>query len=257
MHKLLFLLAVFTINSISSFAQVEKIDTDRPDQTESAVTMPKKWIQFEMGFGKQQNQPGSTEFQMPTLLTKYGISKKIELRLNTTITTNTNQSYQQSKQKETGLEPVELGVKIALWEEKKIVPKTSLLFHVVFLKLASKKFQADKLAVNFRFAMQNTLSKIIGIGYNIGAEWDGYSNNATWVYTFSPGFNIGEKWYSYIEVFGTFSKQNSPEHSLDGGAAYYVNSNFKVDISAGFGISETAPDWYIAIGASMRFKTGK
>ena len=105
--------------------------------------------------------------------------------------------------------------------------------------------------------MQNTLSKIIGIGYNIGAEWDGYRNNATWVYTFSPGFNIGEKWYSYIEVFGTFSKQNSPEHSLDGGAAYYVNSNFKVDISAGFGISETAPDWYIAIGASMRFKTGK
>ena len=37
----------------NSFAQVEKIDTDRPDQTESAVLVPKKWVQLEMGFSVQ------------------------------------------------------------------------------------------------------------------------------------------------------------------------------------------------------------
>ncbi len=237
-------------------AQVEKIDTDRPDQTESAVTVPKKWVQFEFGLSAQTTNSLENEFQHPTLLSKYGIGKRIELRLITTVQTNThfNIIY---KEKETGLSPVEVGAKIALWEEHKLLPKTSLLFHVSIPKLASEKFKADKLAPNFRFSMQHTLSKIIGIGYNLGAEWDGFSNEATWIYTLSPGFNISEKWYGYVEAFGSVSKNNKPEHNLDGGFAYYINRNLKVDLSSGFGISKEAPDWYVAVGASYRFKTGK
>ena len=238
-------------------AQVEKIDTDRPDQTESAVTVPKKWLQFEFGFGKQATNTNENEFQHPTLLSKYGITKRIEFRLITTLTTITDFSNPASKASYSGLSPVEIGTKIALWEEKKFIPKTSLLFHVTIPKLASKKFKANKLAPNFRFSMQHSVSKLIGIGYNLGAEWDGFSDEATWIYTFAPGFNISEKWYGYVEAFGFVSKKNKPEHNLDGGVAYYINRDFKVDLSSGFGISKEAPDWYVAIGASFRFKTGK
>ena len=239
------------------FAQTEKIDTDRPDQTESAVLVPKKWFQFEMGLSKQVNNATENEFQHPTLLSKYGITKRMEFRLITTLTTINDFSNPVSKQSYSGLSPIEIGTKIALWEEHKLLPKTSLLFHVAFPKFASKKLKADKLAPNFRFSMQHTVSKVIGIGYNLGAEWDGFSNEAAWVYTLSPGFNINEKWYGYIEAFGSISKNNKPEHNLDGGVAYYINRDFKVDLSSGFGISKEAPDWYVAIGASFRFKTGK
>jgi Putative MetA-pathway of phenol degradation len=241
----------------SCFAQPGKIDADRPDQTEGAVTMPKKWIQFEPGFGKQRTNPTENEYQHPTLLSKYGITKKIEFRLITTISTITDYRDPLHKQKETGLSPVEVGTKIALWEEKKLLPKTTLLAHLVIPKLASKNLQANKLAPNFRLSMQHSISKVVGLGYNLGAEWDGYSNEPTWIYTFSPGFNIGENWYTYIEAFGSISKQNAPEHNIDTGIAYFVNNDLKLDLSGGFGISEAAPDWYIAIGASFRFKTGK
>ncbi|MBL0183577.1 MAG: transporter [Chitinophagaceae bacterium] len=241
----------------SAVAQVEKIDTDRPDQTESAVLVPKKWVQLEFGLSKQENKPGDYEFQHPTLLSKYGISKRIEFRLITTLSTNHFYNDQLVTQKESGLEPVEVGAKIALWEEKKWIPKTSFIFHFAIPKLASKEFRADKLAPNFRFTMQNSITDNIAIGYNLGAEWDGYSNEATWIYTFAPGFNIGKKWYGYIEAFGFISKQNEPEHSLDGGIAYYVTPDLKIDLSSGFGISNAAPDWYIAFGWSVRFKTGK
>lgn len=239
-----------------SFAQIEKIDTDRPDQTESAVLVPKKWFQFEMGFSKQVNNATENEFQYPTLLSKYGISKRFELRLITTVQTNTYFNVV-DKVKETGLTPVEMGAKIALWEEKGLLPKTSLLFHVAIPKLASNYFKADHLAPNFRFTMQHSLPKNIGLGYNVGAEWDGVNKGATWIYTFAPGINLGEKWYAFIEAFGFISKQKNPEHNLDGGIAYYINPNFKIDLSAGFGISKAAPDWYIAVGGSIRFKTGK
>ena len=105
--------------------------------------------------------------------------------------------------------------------------------------------------------MQNTISKLIGIGYNLGAEWDGFSDDPAWIYTLSPGFNISEKWYGYVEVFGSISKDSKPKHNIDGGFAYWINRDFKVDLSSGFGVSKKAPDWYIAIGASFRFKTGK
>jgi hypothetical protein len=241
----------------SSLAQVEKIDTDRPDQTESAVLVPKKWIQFEMGFSKQVNSPTENEFQYPTLLSKYGISKRFEFRLITTIQTNTDFSNPLLQKRNTGLTPVEIGAKIALWEEKKLLPKTSLIFHVGIPKMASKDFQADHLAPNFRFTMQHSITKRIGLGYNVGAEWDGVNKEATWIYTFAPGINLSKKWYGYIEAFGFISKKNDPEHSLDGGIAYYIKPDFKIDLSSGFGISKAAPDWYIAVGGSIRFKTGK
>lgn len=251
----LFILLVTGVGS--GYAQLSKIDTDRPDQTESAFTVPKNWLQFELGLNFQRNEPSDNEFLVPTLLTKYGISKRVELRLISSLRryrsydTNGKAVYQK------GIEPLELGTKIALAEEKGWLPKTTLLFHVVLPTLASKDLRADKLAPNFRFSMQNTITKKMALGYNLGAEWDGFNNEPGWVYTISPGFDLSEKWYAYIEAFGVVSKLESPQHNIDGGAAYYINPNFKVDISSGFGISKAAPAWYLAVGASLRMSTGK
>lgn len=257
MRKFLIPFILTVALSYSCFAQVEKIDTDRPDQTESAVLVPKKWMQFETGISKQVNNSTENEYQHPTLLSKYGISRRIELRLITTLQTNTYDSNPLSRESNTGLTPVEIGAKIALWEEKKMLPKTSLIFHVAIPRLASAPYQVNHLAPNFRFTMQHSLTKKAGLGYNIGAEWDGLTKEATWIYTFAPGINLSEKWYAYIEAFGFISKKNEADHSLDGGIAFYVNTNFKIDLSSGFGISSAAPDWYVAIGASFRFKTAK
>ncbi len=257
MIKIATLVVFFLAGSLTAFSQVEKIDTDRPDQTESAVLVPKKWMQFEFGIGKQENKPGDIGFQHPTLLSKYGLNKRVELRLITTLASNHFYNGSAVKQKESGLEPVEIGAKIALWEENKLLPKTSLIFHFAIPTLASKKFRADKLAPNFRFTMQNSITNNIAIGYNLGAEWDGYNKEATWIYTFAPGFNIGKKWYGYVEAFGFISKMDKPQHSLDAGIAYYVTPNFKLDLSSGIGISAAAPDWYVAFGWSVRFKAVK
>lgn len=238
------------------FAQIEKIDTDRPDQTESAFTIPKNWFQFEMGFNTQRNTSYDKEYIAPTLLSKYGISKKIELRVITTQRMTSSKFSSNNLKKENGWDPVEIGAKISFWEEKGLLPKTSLIFHFALPGIASKNFRADKLAPNFRFTMQNSLSKNVALGYNLGAEWDGFSNSPTWIYTFAPGFNLSEKFYGYLEAFGFISKTEKPRHSLDAGIAYYVNNNFKIDFSGGPGISKEAPDSYLSIGFSFRFGKG-
>jgi hypothetical protein len=248
---------IFGLLTTAVFCQLTKIDTDRPDQTESAVTVPKKWFQFEIGLSKQANNKAENEFQYPSLLSKYGLGNGIELRLITTATTITNYTNTAKKLKESGIEPIEVGTKIALWQEKKWVPKTSLLFHVAIPTFASKNFKSNNLAPNFRFSMQHTITDVIGIGYNLGAEWGGINREATWIYTFAPGFNISDSWYSYIEAFGFISKTSTPQHNISGGVAWFASTDVKLDFSSGFGISKSAPDWYAALGCSFRFKGGK
>lgn len=256
MIKIFLLPFVLLLGISPSHAQLEKIDTDRPDQTEGATITPKKWIQFEMGVSRQQNNQAEHEFSLPTLLTRYGISKRIELRLITSMLSFSDQTNPGSKNSY-GLAPVTIGTKISISEERKWIPKTTLLLHITMPWLASKKLKADKLAPTLKLSMQNSLSKILGIGYNLGAVWDGFNDNPGWIYSLSPGFNITEKWYAYIEAFGTFTNGEEAQNNIDGGFAYTINNNTKVDLSAGFGISKKSPVWYIAIGASIRIKTGK
>jgi hypothetical protein len=235
-------------------AQQEPIDTDRPDQTESVNTVPKKWLQFEAGFNYQKNNDISKETLMPTLLSKYGISNRIELRLITTINRQTLNVPTFGKLHSTILEQVEIGAKAVLFEEKKLLPKTSLLFHVGVPGLAS--YVPDGLLFNSRLTMQHTLTKNIALGYNLGVEFDGeYPNDPVFIYTIAPGINIGDKWYVYIEAFGTLFEH--AQHSLDGGLAYFITNNFKIDLSGGFGIYGNAPKYYVSLGASVRFNTGK
>ncbi len=249
--------SLLTLLYTTGMAQTEKIETDRPDQTECPFTVPRGWVQFETGFNMQRNTASTKEYLHPALLSKYGISHNLELRIITTVQTGITKIPHGNLAKTKGLLPVEVGGKISLWEEKKLLPKTSLIFHTAFPKMASKNYKANKLAPNFRFTMQNTLSSNAALGYNLGAEWDGFTTTPTWVYTFAPGFNLSNRWYAYIEAFGFINKEDAPQHSLDGGIAYLVTDNCKLDISGGFGISKNAPDSYIAVGASIRFKTSK
>ena len=48
-------------------------------------------------------------------------------------------------------------------------------------------------------------------------------------------------------------KNETASHTIDGGFAYYITNNTKLDISAGKGLSAASMDYYIALGASFRF----
>lgn len=247
-------LLIICMNSIKA-QQNGRMETDRPDQTESPFLTRLHYLQGEIGFNYEKTQ-GLHTLVHPTALWKYGISKKFELRLITElISAETPLLIPSGNDYITGFTPVQLGGKLALTEEKGLLPKTSLIFHVAAPKIASKKFRTSKWSPVFRFTMQNTLSENVGLGYNIGAEWDGESNIPSWIYTIAPGFNIGKKWYGYVEAFGAVRKNEKPEHALDAGIAYYFSDNTKIDFSGGFGISEQAIGNYLAIGFSFRFNT--
>jgi hypothetical protein len=57
---------------------------------------------------------------------------------------------------------------------------------------------------------------------------------------------------SYIEFFGFTPEKDKANHSFNGGLTYLINNNFMLDLSSGIGITENAPDHYVALGFSFR-----
>jgi hypothetical protein len=256
LKKYLLSLIFFSSLALVSIAQLEPIDTDRPDQTESVFLVPKHWVQFETGFTFSHITSDEREYLLPTLLSKYGISKNVEFRLLTTFISASNLVIPTGTIYENGFAPVEIGTKIALLQQKKLLPQTSLIIHLGIPHLASSKYNIKTIAPAIVLVMQNAISKNFALGYNFGVEWDGVDNSSpTYIYTLSPGLNFAKNWYSYIEAFGSFKKSESPQHNIDGGIAYYFSNNCKVDLSSGFGVTSAAPLWYFAVGFSVRFKT--
>lgn len=262
-YKFIFLTGLF-FTAAHTFAQVEKIDTDRPDQTESPYIVPTKWLQFESGLLKEvEKGPDDrffknkfVRFQHPTLLSKFGVSKRFELRLITDFVTEKYKQNNQVIESVTGIDNVQFGGKLNFVNEKGWRPKISLIAHYDIASL--RTLHRDTIdGCNFRFTLQKTITSTVSLGCNLGMEWAMFGYPPAYTYTFAPGFNLNEKWYAYIEAFGFLWKNEKPENSIDGGIAYYVNDNFKIDASAGFGLSKAAPDYYFAIGSSFRFKTSR
>lgn len=257
MAKIKWYLSVFMLCYQGINAQVGKIDTDRPDQTESAFTVPAGWLQGELGFVKERYNSSLhplNVWTLPTLLTRFGLSKRLELRL---ITEYERWGTSGRLYKDTiGFLAPQLGFKVNLVKAKGIIPQISLIAHTGCNRLGSRftNRHGSFFSPNFRFVLQNSITENFAIGYNFGAEWEDTHEPPVWLYTFAPGLNLGEKWYAYIEAFGFFFKDYAPAHSFDAGIAYYINDNIKADVSAGVGISKAAPDNYVSIGLSFRFK---
>lgn len=245
-------LLIFIGNAVQA-QQQGRMETDRPDQTETFYITKKGFIQAEMGFNKERYSTAAV-WVYPTTLWKAGLHEHFELRIITEINSVKPLLQGPSFPKiESGLLPIQIGGKISLWKENKLLPATSLIFHTGIPSLGSKLFRTPRWSPNFRFVMQHTLGEQTALGYNLGAEWNGFSKQATWIYTVAPGMNIGKRWYGYVEAFGSIGRGEKPAHAVDGGIAYYVNDHLKLDLSAGVGLSEQALDNYIALGLSFRF----
>ncbi|MBC7523301.1 MAG: transporter [Flavobacterium sp.] len=233
--------------SIPCLSQNKPLEADRPDQTETPAIVPKGMFQVENGFTFRKNDVKRSTFSLPSTLWKYGVNENFEMRLIIEFVLEKNEL-----EKSTGFLPIFIGFKVKLTNEKGIVPKTSFIAHIGLPKVASSNYKIDYLAPEFRFTMQHSLTEKLSLGYNLGAEWAGFSAEPTFIYTLTTGYSLTEKLGSYIELFGFLPQNSTANHNFDGGFTYLINNNFMVDLSSSIGITNNAPKHYFALGISFR-----
>jgi hypothetical protein len=250
MCKKLLLLSFLFVNTELYAQEKSTIQTDRPDQTESPFITPKRQLQMEIGFVYEKESKSVTNYTHPNILTKFGLSDRVELRLVTDYGSN-QQSYSDVVTTKSLFSPTLVGCKVNFFEEKGIVPQTSMILHVGIPFLASKTFQRDEVFTTFRFLMQHSLGDKTSLSYNLGAEWDGITTKPTVIYTLAAGYSISSRLGSYIELYG-FAQGRQVTHQYDMGFTYLITPDLQLDASGGVGINKNAPDYFVGIGISFR-----
>src|SRR5688572_16295725 len=241
------LLSCITISDMyaqeDTLIQLSPIETDRPDQTETASLVPKGYFQMENGFSIEDTEPGFI-YTHPSTLWKVGVSENFEIRL---ITEYINIQLDPNP-KVDGFLPVQVGFKAKLLDQKGIVPKTSFLGHLSLPGVASKQFQQTYFAPAMRLAFQHSIANRYSVGYNVGAEWDGETPRPDFIYSLAVGAGLIGGLSVYGEAYGSVPQQleDDAELRVDGGFTYLVSNDVIVDISGGIGVTDNAPEKYIA-----------
>ncbi|MDB4601293.1 transporter [Flavobacteriaceae bacterium] len=219
-----------------------QIITDRPDQTEASIVLPKNILQIESGFSVDQTNTFNNLF-------RFGLSESVEIRLNT------NYIFMDSKEGVNIPSPkfsdIELGTKIQLFSSEKHTTTVAFLSHIS-IPTASKYYTNDGWGTLNRILISHDLSQTLSIGYNLGYN-KVYGAPDTFIYTLALAKSIGS-WGVYAELFGENSKKESP-NSYDLGLTYLIKENIQFDVSLGKGFNNKMD--YFALGVSWNYDLNK
>ena len=255
------IILILALTTAELWAQkLDDIVTDRPDQTESALTIPKGFIQAELGASIEQIETIKTplgnlyirEHSYPAILLRYGISNSVELRLAAEFMQTHFDNIEYDEESVSGFSPITVGTKVHMFNEKGAFPETALLFHITIPFGGNRNFQPQYVCTDFRFSMQHELSDRFALSYNLGSEWNGDDPKATGIYTLSLGVSLIKKLSMFVESYGFLTQDETPDHRLDGGFTYLFSKNIQADLSGGIGISDKSPDFFIGAGLSVR-----
>ncbi|RYD95235.1 MAG: transporter [Sphingobacteriales bacterium] len=237
------------LSGVSAAAQdSEKLETDRPGESQSAQTVDKGKLQVELGLRREREDPETVDYFEPRTVLRYGLLKGFELRAEISPVTE-----RQSGKTQTGLLPIELGFKAGLWEGKGLLPTAALYTQVGIPKFSSEAFRPTYAEPRVRLLFENEVTKQVKLNYNLGAEWTGEDTEPQWVYTFTPNVSISKNWEAFAEVYGFVKRGSLPEHSFDTGLSYYIGRRAKADLSAGVGLTSAAPVNFVTLGFSVQF----
>jgi hypothetical protein len=230
----LFLLSVF-ISQLSA----QELVTDRPDQTESAVTVPLNSLQIETGFVYESLKEDNIDiknYSIAGTLIRYGLEDNVEFRLGI--------GYLIHKGEETtvNFDDVLAGLKINFLQEEPGPMDLGLLAHIVVPVFPIFSFQL--IEPELILAASKSISDRFSISANFGDSYDSQWTEIIYLYTSALGYSLSDKVGAFIEVYGNFPSTFSPEHLYDGGITYLLSDNIRVDLSGGRKFSENDSFWF-------------
>lgn len=253
--------AVLALSS-SSAAFGQELVTDRPDATESSVTVPAGHWQVEAGWTLSRDDDGGTRVEtkeLPGTLVRLGLSQSWELRIGWSGWVSQETSFGGATREVDGAGDGELGAKVFLREERGAAPEIALLFGTS-LPVGDDGLTTDRFDPAFRLSLSHTLSDRLSLGYNLGMEWetgdeDGERDTLSrGIYTVALGIGLDERAGAFVELFGDVpaSDPGDPAHSLAGGFTWLLTDTLQLDLAGGVGLSDEADDWFAGLGVSFR-----
>jgi len=235
--------------------------TDRPDQTESAVLVPRGLFQLEAGgmhvFDRDGGAPAMRVSTLGGALLRVGITDPVELRVGFA---GWQRASADGAGARSGLGDLSVGTKVRVARGAGLSPAVAVVGGIV-IPAGDRAFRADGVDPSLRVTVAHDLGGGFGLGYNAGAFWTtvpdatgGETLETSLLYTVALGRQLLPALAAFVEAFGVHGLADGAGSwaALDGGVTVPVLINLQFDLSAGVGLSEGASDWFVSAGFAVR-----
>ncbi|MCI0334429.1 MAG: transporter [Planctomycetes bacterium] len=240
----------------------EPLVTDRPDFTESSVTVGYGVVQLETGYTFTYDSAGddrTRSHSFPESLLRVGMfAEWFEFRIEWNYFDEETE-IGGVEDSVSGAEDLGLGMKIALTPQECLLPETAIILQMT-VPSGSSELTADEVLPGFNYLYSWEINDEWSTGGSTAINnaiddvtFDSYSE-------FSQSWTVGHSWSdrvgSYVEWFviaPTSADTNRVENYFNGGFTVLFNNDLQWDIRAGVGLNSAADDFFTGTGLSFRY----
>ena len=242
--------------------------SDRPDFTESALSIPYGHMQLEGGYTFTYDREDGVRVQdhvFPELLLRVGLVKDWELRIGWLggSLTETLGPFETPAGRhinvtdhDDGATDMTAGFKVHLWEQKGLLPEFGVIGELSLPTGARSKTSADvdpqvKLLWAYELTERMALSGNVNLAVPTGELGRFFQTSASVSLSYSFTDWLG----GYIEYFGFYPAEREQDcaHTLNGGLTFPITDNLQFDVRSGFGLNEQADDFFTGAGFVIRY----
>lgn len=237
------------------------IVTDRPDFTESAVTVPGGSFQVEAG-ATYEEAAGADATTVGEILLRAGLRERVELRIG--LPSYAHESIPvppQGRFDDDGFTDVVLGAKLALHSPaegaSRAVPTVGLIVGSSF-PTGTGGLDAGGPQPEAKLLLAWSLTDRVSLSSNLNwahVEERGDASYSEPSASLSLGLGLTETVGSYLEAFAFApSYDDAPRPAyLNGGLTWQLNPDFQLDARVGVGVADAPDSHFVGIGLSRRF----
>lgn len=235
------------------------LSADRPGAGTGSEVLDRGFIQWETGF-EVLHTMGAHVLTMPTTLFRFGVHKRVELRMEYTGTWMVfDHPDADPKTPDEHLYsplPLYVGTKILLCDhhggslEQPWIPRTALLCDIG-LPISQVLVKTMPIAGTVDLLFENEVTEWLSLGYDVGVQWNEWAPTPDVFVSLGVNFEPTDHLGLFIESFNSFDpdainlktgKTYTHCHiNMDFGITYAVHPRVQLDAYAGFNIYNTEP----------------
>lgn len=244
----------------------EPLESDRPDFTESPVTVGKGVVQLETGYEFFLNHRAGdvhTEHTFPDTLWRIGMFAewfewRIEYSYDIINDTISNNPFPPSHLHASGSEDLSVGAKFCLTPQEGILPAMGIIPSLA-VPSGSPSITEGGVMPGLIWAYAWEINKKLDVEMstdvfrrrdddrNIFTE---FAQSIAVQYHWTKHFETYMEWYVTSPTGRTIERT---EQNADGGFVFPITNNLQLDVEAGVGLNEAAQDFFAGAGATVRF----
>lgn len=239
-----FALLLMGLPAFQAAAQTAPLVTDRPDFTESPLSVPSGMFQLEGGLSFATT-PAFNTLSAGELLVRYGLMDRLEVRLGVPSFLSLDDPAETS-----GVSDASIGVKYQLG------PTLSgwdiAVIGALSLPIGDDAFSSDRLDPSALVTAGRAVNENVSMTGQLRGSIVGAGNNSVLESSLSTGFGLIGDINGFVEAVARFQDGVDTGVQVNLGVTSIIRPGFQLDLHSGFGLTDTMPDFLIGAGFAIR-----